>query len=148
MSSREFWVNPFLRCYRNQMDFWSKNKCIFSFKTWFRWFCFLGDIFWIVNGRVSKFCELSLTVLRHVLAKIQSHKWTEGGACRNTRGRVPRPPFSYGPVCKVSETFPKGSFHGRVAFPPSSCSRRMHISFVSFEIIIWKIFVILVLTSR
>ena len=30
---------------------------------------FLGEIFWTVKGRVPKFCELSFTVWKHVLAK-------------------------------------------------------------------------------
>ena len=37
---------------------------------------FFGEIFWTVKGRVPKFCELSLRVWRHVLAKNQSHERT------------------------------------------------------------------------
>ena len=53
----------------------SQNKCIFSFNTWLSWFWGFCDIFWTINGRVSKYCELFLTVLRHVLAINQSYKW-------------------------------------------------------------------------
>ena len=55
MPSREFWVNPFLRyCSRNQMVFWSKNKWIFSIKTWLSRLCFFLQYFlnhyWHMTG--------------------------------------------------------------------------------------------------
>ena len=70
MPSGKFWVNPFLRYCRNQVAFSGLKKRSFSFTTILSWFCFLR-YFFNRNGRVPKFCELSLTVLRHVLAKIK-----------------------------------------------------------------------------